>query len=430
MIYLSKFSDNTLKNSLFAQAIVKIFGSLISIFVASLVARYLGSEKLGKLFFVLSVIGILSPISSLGIKGGLTAALCKNINRKKYIQSALILEIVGRTLVPLAFAPLIMIFESNEVLLLYFLACIWNIFLSFEAIEVVLFNQHQGRLIAKVEFLGVLLNLCFVLFAVYTSMPIYAFVVMQILNASYRFIALLCICSETSLKDLLRPLSREIILSLFKCSKPLILVGLTISLYTKIDQLMIQWISGFSYLAYYTTSISSIERLCIFGPVLFNTFASKLSPEGISKKEYIQNVVYYNRLAWLMGSFLAVIGIVFMPSLIMLLYGDEYSPASKVIYFFFPTIFAMIVGGASGVWLNVNGHTDIMIKRAALGAAINIALNLVLIPRYNIYGAAVSTSIAYIASVYIVGVYTSKTKGYFLSLLLPFSSTSFFSSKA
>jgi O-antigen/teichoic acid export membrane protein len=90
----------------------------------------------------------------------------------------------------------------------------------------------------------------------------------------------------------------------------------------------------------------------------------------------------------------AVIFIVFGEEALQLLFGEPYQAAS-------PALAILCIGqlfhaatGAAGLFLIMTGHETDMAMATAVTAALNIVLNVILVPAYGITGAAIATAVA------------------------------------
>ena len=110
---------------------------------------------------------------------------------------------------------------------------------------------------------------------------------------------------------------------------------------------------------------------------------------------------------------------VLLPPCVPLIFGDQYRPAMTALLCLGPATFSACTGCASGAWLNANGRVGLYAQRSAFGAAVNISLNCLMIPRFGILGAAVTTSISHFASVYLYPLFISGTRANTLRLLYP-----------
>lgn len=116
--------------------------------------------------------------------------------------------------------------------------------------------------------------------------------------------------------------------------------------------------------------------------------------------------------------------IVFPENILSLVFGTDYAEASYVLQILSICFFIHVVLGPSGAITLSMGESKFILNTTMLGAALNIIMNAVLIPRWGIEGAAVATTISLVTvhSLYSVKLYKiSKihpfTKKYSITLL-------------
>ena len=97
-----------------------------------------------------------------------------------------------------------------------------------------------------------------------------------------------------------------------------------------------------------------------------------------------------------------------------LLYGQQFIEAGSVLVIhIWAGIFAFL-GIASRKWLVAENLSMLSFWRTFFGMVINIVMNLLLIPRYGIQGAAVATLISQVAAAYLFDVLCIKTRSNFV----------------
>jgi O-antigen/teichoic acid export membrane protein len=121
-----------------------------------------------------------------------------------------------------------------------------------------------------------------------------------------------------------------------------------------------------------------------------------------------------------LGAGMVIASMLLMPPLIPLVFGDQFLPAKAALIWLGPAAFAVATGSASGAWLNTQGYQKVIAQRSVIGALVNILLNLLLIPEMGFIGAALATSVSYLASVYLVGVFRREISENFFRLAFPF----------
>jgi O-antigen/teichoic acid export membrane protein len=103
--------------------------------------------------------------------------------------------------------------------------------------------------------------------------------------------------------------------------------------------------------------------------------------------------------------------------LIVLLYGQEYQAAGKVLMIHIWASVFVFLGVVSGSWLTSENLQRLSFYRTLAGTVINVSLNFTLIPIYGITGAAIATLIAQMVAALIFDIFLKKTRRMFFMKL-------------
>jgi O-antigen/teichoic acid export membrane protein len=190
---------------------------------------------------------------------------------------------------------------------------------------------------------------------------------------------------------------------LLRSSWPLVISSIAISIYMRIDQVMIKEMIGNSQLGFYSASVK-IATLWYFIPTII---ASSLFPAIVSAKKNNINM-FYNRLQKLYAFMFWIAVAVALPVtflsgyLINFIYGTAYSGAAEVLRISIWTGVFVSLGVVTGNLVIVNNKQKYGLIATVIAAVTNAALNYFLIPIYGIIGAALATLIAQIISGFII----------------------------
>jgi len=189
--------------------------------------------------------------------------------------------------------------------------------------------------------------------------------------------------------------SSRIALSLLKDSWPLILSGLAIMVYMRIDQIMIGNIIGEREVGIYSAAVR-ISEIWYFIPM---AIFSSVYPKMIEYRKQSQ-YLYFKRSQQLFN-FMVILGysvglffVFFSKTIVNFLFGSQYLQASNILSVHIWTGVFVSLGVVSSQFLLVENYTKLLFHRTALGAIFNIVFNLALIPKYGGVGAAISTLIS------------------------------------
>lgn len=185
-------------------------------------------------------------------------------------------------------------------------------------------------------------------------------------------------------------------------SWPLIASGVAVKVYLKLDQIMLQRMSGDVETGVYSVAVDISEVWYILPTALAaSAFAGIVSAYERDHREYVQRI--QDLLDLIM---LGAIGLVLVVSLtaepfIGAVYDDEYlraAPMLRVHIFACPFVF---MGAVLSKTIITEGYLKFSFVRHTAGALVNVALNLALIPRMGGLGAAWATVISYAVANYV-----------------------------
>ena len=198
-------------------------------------------------------------------------------------------------------------------------------------------------------------------------------------------------------------------MNLLKDSWPLILSGLVIAIYTKIDQVMIKNMLDSKELGYYAAAVRLSEAWYFIPVALTNSiFPAIVNAKKVSNKFYFNRMQkLYDILAW-MAIAIAVPVSIFSKDIINIIFGNEFQSAAPVLTIYIWAGVAVFLGVASSKYLITENFTKLSFFRTFIGMIFNVILNLILIPKYGIVGAAVATLVSYSVATFSL-IFISKT---------------------
>ena len=179
---------------------------------------------------------------------------------------------------------------------------------------------------------------------------------------------------------------------------PLVLTTLASGIYHRIDQVMLHKMSGDRVLGPYVIAVQLTELFSALPIALMTSLFPALAQNADDEEKFKRYLgESYRFLLVVVFAACAVVTPVAAP-MIELFYGKEYLPTASLLIVLIwsevPIFFAAALGSA----LVAKGLQRYMPIGAAVGAAMNILLNLVWIPRYGALGASWATVISYSVS--------------------------------
>jgi PST family polysaccharide transporter len=186
-------------------------------------------------------------------------------------------------------------------------------------------------------------------------------------------------------------------------SWPLILSGMAIMVYMRIDQLMLGSMLGTHAVGIYATA-ARLSEIWYFIPV---TIAASVGPSVIEAKRRGEDAYYarIQRIFNVMTYFSVTIALLMSVSsgaVVVGLFGPEFAAAAPVLTIHVWAGCFVFLGVARQVWIVNEGHTRAALVFTTIGAVTKVALNLWFIPVSAEIGAAVATVISYAISDFVV----------------------------
>jgi PST family polysaccharide transporter len=402
----------------------RVIRLVLNLFVAIVVARYLGPENFGVWNYLLSFTMFFIPFVGMGLESVIPRELVNHPEKEKPLMatSFMLSLISGFT----GYGLSILIFSAYKeqshfnIIMMSIMASL----LIFKATEMgdVFF---KAKLQAKYAVIS--RNLAFVLVAalkVYFVYFEYALVYFVATNALEMLLGGILVFTfyvrngnDFRLKDFDLKLAKHIL----KDGLPLALSGFLIVLYMRIDQVMLTDMKGDVANGIYSTSVRMIEI------VYFIPFAlSEAFFPGIvySKKhegeKYTKNILgFYSIFTFLSLTLMLGIFLVAKP-MMLLFFGDEFIGSGAALQILGLTLYFFFLSVATGRFLLAENYKIIILVRSLAGLISNVALNLLLIPRYGFLGAAYASLISYAVPL-IVLVFFDKSRGQFRLMLHAFN---------
>lgn len=392
----------------------KVFNMALSLIVGIYVARYLGPEDYGLWQYAQSFVGLFIAVSGLGTTNVVIRDL---VNQPKEEEG----KILGTTyllmLVSGIFLTIVSIsigFWLNNDTVTRWLIIIVSVELVLQSFTVfdywfqskvlskysVIARTSAKIIVSSLKILFILLSLSVLFFAL-------TVIITGVVNAiiwKYYFSK-----QGKSIADW--RFNSDYAKALLKDTWPLILSGLSVAIYFKIDQVMLKnMIDSFTVGNYAVAA--RISSLWYFIPVTiaFSVFPSII----ISKKENEEK--YYRRLQHLYD-FMVVLSVAialpmtfFSDEVIFFLFGEEFSMAGGVLALHIWSGIFIFLGVIRQKWIVTENLQIYRMYFSFLGAVFNIALNLWLIPLLGIMGAAWSSLISYALSGWLLAIIFKKTR--------------------
>ncbi|MEI6553258.1 MAG: flippase [bacterium] len=376
----------------------RIFTLTISFFIGIYIARYLGPSNYGLLNYIMSFVGLFSFLASFGMDGIINREIIKNHSKKdEIIGTGFYLKIIG-SLLAIFLIFIVSIFTTRDI---FTLGLIWIFSLSFipqafNVIEIYFQSQVLSKNAVKAQTISSISSALLKIICIVFNRGIFWLTLVFLVEAL--IYGLILLISFRHFGNHIRKwkFNKTVAISLLKDSWPLMLSSVAVGVYMKIDQVMIKNILGNEQAGIYAVAmklsevwyfIPGIISVSLFPSIMNAMSTSKLMFEDRLKKLYLL-------LFWLSVSVAAFITI-FAHPIIKILFGEPYLGAVSVLQVYVWAGVGVSIGFVVNQYLLAVNLTKVSFYITLMGAIVNIIMNIILIPKIGIIGAAIATLVAY-----------------------------------
>ncbi len=412
-----------LKNTSWLMA-EKVLRMVVSLFVGVWVARYLGPERFGLLSYAQSFVALFTAIATLGLDGIVVREIVKDESKKdELISTAFWLKVAG-AIAMIGVIAIAVNLTSSDIYtkILIFIIALGTIFQAFNVIDFYFQAKVLGKYIALANSTTLMFSSLIKVLLILTHSPLIYFAIAYafdslILALGYLYFYFYYTSHTsrlTSYVSLFTCLNTSTAKQLLKDSWPLILSGLVVMIYMRVDQVMIKEMLGDRAVGLYSAAVR-ISEAWYFVPMVVT---QSLFPAIINAKKQSEELYYarlqslYDLMVW-MAIAVALPVTFFSNWIIKILYGQAYLEAANVLMIHIWAGVFVGLGVASGKWFISENLQSLAFLRTFYGAVVNIILNYLLIPELGPKGAAIATLIAQSFAAYFFDMFAFATRKVF-----------------
>ena len=375
----------------------------VSFFIGIYIARYLGPSNYGLLSYVTSFVGLFGFLASFGIDSIVSREIINNHDKKdEIIGTGFYIKIVG-SLIAIVSVLIVSFFTTKD---LFTLGLIWLFSLnfipqSFNILETYFQSQVLSKKVVTAQVAANIISTILKISVILLNKGIFWLTLIYIIETS--IYALILLFSFRKFGNHIRKwrFNIGVAKSLLKDSWPLMLSAVAISIYMKIDQVMIKNMLGNEQAGIYAVA-AKLSEVWYFIPGIICTslFPSIINTMNASKELFENRMQKLYSLMFWISFFIASFTTIFSYLIIKILFGAAYMGAVTTLQIYVWAGVAVFLGGAVGQYLIVSNLTKISFYNTALGALVNVTLNIILIPKIGIAGAAIATLISYLTATF------------------------------
>jgi O-antigen/teichoic acid export membrane protein len=400
---------------LFSDTLLRmIVGLLVGIWIA----RYLGPDRYGLLNYAIAFVSLFSAVASMGLQDIVVRDIVRNpTSSPETMGTSFLLRLVGGLIAFMLILASISFLQPKDALTVGVVAII-GFTLIFQASDVIKYwfeSQVQSKYNVWVQNGALLIFAAVKVMLILLEAELLAFVWAMFAEALIVAIGLFAIYLWKGGKLSAWSPGYTRAKSLLRDSWPLILSAIAITVYMRIDQIMIGQMLGNKAVGIYTAAVR-ISELWYFIPVAIvaSVFPSILEAKKKNEAIYIQRLQRLFDLMVLLSLAVALPMTFLSDWIVLLLFGPDYIGAGAVLAIHVWAALFVFLGVANSRWFIAENRQILSLQRTLLGALANVGLNLLMIPKFGIIGAAYATVLSYAIAVLFTDVLQKETRPLFV----------------
>ncbi|WP_090043508.1 flippase [Limnohabitans sp. 2KL-27] len=395
----------------------KVLRMGVGLLVGVWVARYLGPEQFGLLSFASAFVGMFGAVAGLGLQSIVVRDMVQDPScKEETLGTAAVLQLVGGLLAYGCVMGTIFWLRPDEGLAKLLVAILGSIVL-FKFSDVALYwfeSQVLSKYIVWVQ------NGCFLVFAaikvglIVSNAPLLAFAWTTAAEALIVSVLILFMLGlhGPKLQKLRFSLLRA--KTLLLDSWPLLLSGMAIMVYMKIDQIMLGQMLDDDAVGIYSAAVR-ISEVWYFIPMMImaSVFPAILEAKKRDETQYLQRLQrLYDLMVWLSVAIALPMTFLSTP-IVIALFGSAYAESGPVLAIHIWASVFVFLGVASSQWFVTENRQILSFQRTLLGLIINVLFNLFMIPKFGGNGAAVATLLGQITAAWLFDLIQAPTRPLF-----------------
>jgi O-antigen/teichoic acid export membrane protein len=407
-------------------SVEKIIRMCVAVVVGAAVARYLGPDRFGLINYVTSYVAIFNSIAALGIDTVVVRELVRHTDKKKRILgTAFVLKLGGAAIAVLTGLIWgIALSHDSTTTPLVVIAFVGTIIQTFNVIDLFFQSEVRAKYLAQISIGQLAFYSTARLLLIHFNAPLIWFVVMGVFDIAFVAGGLLVLYRVLGHHPTHWCFDKGTAGMLLHESWPLMVSGISVAIYMRIDQVFIKKMLDNASLGYYNAALRLSEAF-YFIPMAVST---AIYPALIKAKEQCRETYHVALQHFYDCMTIIALGVILFFSIgakpiIYGLFGTAYAPSVSILMIHAWASLFVFLGVASSQWFVIEGLQRQAMYRTIIGAVVSVLSNLCLIPHFGLIAVPLSTIISYGCSVYLSLIFNRRLSENFMlmsrSLLIP-----------
>ena len=386
------FSNSKIARNASWIIISKLLQSALSFVVGLLTARYLGPSNYGLINYAISVVTFVLPIVQLGFNNVLVHELTNSPEKEgELLGTSITLSFLSAVFCMIGVISFVVVTDGGNKEMVWVVA-IYSINLILQVFDLLQY-WFQAKLMSKycsiTSLVAYIAVTCYKVFLLITSKNVYWFVMSYAID--YFIIAVMLLVIYRKLGGQKLAVDIKLGKQLFSKSRHYIVPGLMVAIFSQTDKIMLNNMLGQTATGYYSAAVTVAmipafvysAIIDSYRPVIFSNQSNQEWFEQSLRQLY--SIVIYISLAQ------SVVMTVFAELIVGILYGAEFHEAVGALRIIVWFVTFSYFGSVRNIWMLAKDQQKYLWIINASGAALNVVLNILLIPVSGIIGAAIAS---------------------------------------
>lgn len=385
----------------------------LTLVVSVLVARYLKPEGFGMMNYATNLMFIFTPIAFMGMYGIVTRELVNlKYDENKILGTSFILKLVASIAVVIFITILVQFTELGSQSRWHIIIATLSLIASpFGVIDYYFQSKVQSKFVVLSQQIAYIITSLLRLLLIYIKAPVGAFVFMFTLDVAIANGFLIYFYRKQGIRISSWLFDKDIAKIFLRESPKVILTEFFAYFYMRIDQVMIEKMLGYESLGIYTAAVKLCEPFYLLASIITaSLFPAIINGFKMGMEEYRARLQkLFNILTWC--AILVSIGIQFFSEFIItFLYDEDFHQATPILSLYFWTSIFVFQGMLASQAYMIEHKQKFSAIQTFIGVGLNVGLNFILIPLYNLKGACYASLISYAFSSVILNAFNKNTR--------------------
>lgn len=391
----------------------KTYAIILSLIIGIVITRYLGPENVGIMTYAIAIYAIIFAISTLGLDDFIIKSVVDDRNNApKILGSAFFLRTIASVI--LFISALIYAYNttSSEKMLPIIIIISASVLLQpITSIQICFLADVNNKLKTTAYLIGATISAVIKITLILTNASLIYFALIYFFELLLIAIVTIILFYRNNYSFNGWIINKDEVICLIKKALPLSLTMVIHTLFVKIDVLMIEYYLTNKDLGIYSVAVKLMETW-VFIPIFMTTsfMPSLIDSKAIDHRKYDRRIKQLMSLLIWFSVCLGLATTLLSTQIVSILFGQKFIGAAPSLAIIIWVILFVSVLQVTIKKMIIENNTFGIILRSVVGLIINTCLNMYLIPKYGINGAAISTTLSYLFIAYFIDIFTKNDR--------------------